>query len=303
VNVLISSVSRKVSLVRAWKKAAHERGGNLIVADMDWSCIGMYEGDGSCTLPAMDTNEFVPLLKDVIKHYGITLVVPTRDEEVREFSAYEIPGVRFLTPGGDAIRICQDKILFNDWCKVNGFKTPAEYLGRYPAFIRARRGSGSNHARRVVDDHDLKYFVSKNTGEVLIQEYVRAPEYSVDVFSSQAGKVICAVPRERVQIVGGESWVTKTVRHDALRDEAVRLAETLGLQGHSVLQCFDREGEILWIEVNPRFGGASALGMEAGCKSPDWILDELEGKSLPTPLVPYEENLTMLRYTQDRFVR
>ena len=302
-NVLITSVSRKVSLIRAWKKAINARGGTLVVADMNPLCPGMHEGDLSVQIGAIDTFNFFPTMMELCHKYGVNLVVPTRDEEVRDYATYPGGDVRFLTPSAQAIRVCQDKILFAHWCALNGFKTPAEYKSTYPAFVRARRGSGSTHCRRVVDDHDLMYFIGRATGDVLVQEYVRAPEYSVDVFSSLAGKVICAVPRERVQIVGGESWVSKTVRHDAIRDEAVRLAEALGLSGHSVLQCFDREGEILWIEVNPRFGGASALGMEAGCDSPNWILDELEGKSLPTPLVPYEENLTMLRYTQDRFVR
>ena len=308
-NVLITSVSRKVSLVRAWKRAVNLRGGNLIVADMDPMCAGMWEGDACELLPPIDTESFQSRLFDIVARHSVDLIVPTRDQEVMEFSTIGDFGVRILTPHRDVVRICQDKISFGLWCYNHGFKTPTTFrnpgdVDSYPAFVRFRRGSGGSLCKKVHTFTELEALVNSwGKGDCLIQEFIRGPEYSVDVFSSRYGRVICAVPRLRVQVVAGESYVSRTVENQDIVDAAVYLAEQLGLVGHSVLQCFYRDGDVLWIEVNPRFGGATALSLEAGCKSPDWLLDELEGKGLPTPLAPYEPDVTMLRYTQDRFVR
>lgn len=301
-NVLLSSVSRKVSLARTWAAVS-----KLIVADMNPHCPGMYEGAESVKLPALDSESFRPTLRAACKQFDVKLVVPTRDDEILAFAEWKEEfaalGVRMLAPGVDTVRLCQDKILFTDWCQKHGFgvaKVYNEHDFYFPMFMRSRRGKGSSSSVRIknVDDYHrtLNLFGWSDT---LIQEYVRAPEYSVDVYATEDGEVVSAVPRQRVQIVAGESWVTTTVDHPQLQGEAVRLAKALKLTGHAVMQAFVRDDQVLWIEVNPRFGGASALAFQAGCNSPLWLAT---GKH-PVPLAPYEVGLTMLRYTQDRFVR
>jgi carbamoyl-phosphate synthase large subunit len=307
-NVLLSSVSRKVSLARTWYAACHGHGGALIVADMNPDCAGMYEGDDAVKLPSLDSDSFRPILKSACQKFGVKLVVPTRDEEVLAFSEWQgefaALGIRMLTPSLETVRLCRDKILFTDWCEKHGFGVPKTYGPHdlsFPAFLRYRYGRGSSSAVRVRNFDEFKRtLMTFGAADTLIQEYIRVPEYSVDVFASQDGTVISAIPRLRKQIVSGESWVTVTVKHTQLQAEAVKLAHGLKLTGHAVMQCFVEGDKVMWIEVNPRFGGASACAFEAGCNSPEWLMDE---SKCPKPLAPYEADLTMLRYSTDRFVR
>jgi len=309
VNVLISSVSRKVSLARTFKDACRKRGSSLIVGDMNPDCAGMYEGDESVKLTALDSEAFRPILKAACLKFGVKLVIPTRDEEVLAFAEWKYEfstlGIRLLAPDLDTVKLCRDKILFSDWCLKHGFQVAHIYKDNeslfFPSFMRSRHGKGSSSAVRVKDYDDYRRYLRMfGPNDSITQEFVRAPEYSVDVFAKHDGTVISAVPRQRVQIVAGESWWTCTVKNDTLQAEAVKLAYALRLTGHAVLQCFVRGDEILWIEVNPRFGGASALAFESGCNSPEWLMDE---EKCPAPIAPYEVGVAMLRYTQDRFVR
>lgn len=313
-NVLVSSVSRKVSLVQAWAKAAHRTGGKVITADMNLECPGMFFGDERGRLPALDADDFMPKLYDICKKHDVQVVVPTRDDEILELSLKKAElsdlGIRILCPSFDTVRLCQDKIKFAIWLKENGFGVAEIYSrwksdANFPAFVRFRRGNGSTLARKVNDAMECASLTAEwGKDDCLVQEYIKAPEYSVDVFSDQYGKAVCVVPRRRIQVIGGESYVSKTVDDAWISREAVRLSEKLHLTGHSVLQCFiARDSDIYWIEANPRFGGASALSLEAGCRSPEWVCDEVDGRSLPDPLVKYDVGLTMLRYTQDLFVR
>ena len=306
-NVLISSVSRKVSLVRSFKAAGWD---TVVVADMDQNCAGMYEGDESVILPALDADSFRHVLLGACLRLDVSLVVPTRDEEVLAFSEWKSDfkkhGVTLLAPSKDTVSICQDKIRFTEWCQEKGFKVARVVdvnndLLTYPLFVRARRGKGSTAARRIVDFPSLLHCIADfGSRDCIVQEYVRSPEYSIDVFATAEGEIVSVVPRQRVQIVGGESWNTVTVSDPAMQAEAVKLAKALKLTGHAVLQCFRRGDDILWIECNPRLGGASALAFEAGCASPKWLL---KGVTVDAGgLVPYQVGLRMLRYTQDRFV-
>ena len=76
----------------------------------------------------------------------------------------------------------------------------------------------------------------------------------------------------------------------------------LGLTGHATVQAFDREGEVLFIEVNPRYGGGAALGFAAGARSPEAAVRQARGERLVPRLDDYEVDLTMLRFTDDRFL-
>jgi carbamoyl-phosphate synthase large subunit len=85
-------------------------------------------------------------------------------------------------------------------------------------------------------------------------------------------------------------------------DESARLARALGLIGHNTIQCFSGEGGVRFIEVNPRFGGAAALSIEAGADTPRWLIKLVKGEPLAPRIGDFTDALMMLRYTEDVFV-
>ncbi len=85
---------------------------------------------------------------------------------------------------------------------------------------------------------------------------------------------------------------TVTFRHagwEAAIAEAVRV---LGVRGHAVAQAVAPGDPALaapLIEVNPRYGGASALASACGLEGFGWFLEESLGRRLPCPLFRYPE--------------
>ncbi|KKL08155.1 hypothetical protein LCGC14_2578730, partial [marine sediment metagenome] len=57
-----------------------------------------------------------------------------------------------------------------------------------------------------------------------------------------------------------------------------------------------------FIEINPRFGGASNIAFKAGMESPLKILQIIKGENVKQFIGEFRENLIMLRYTQDFFI-
>jgi carbamoyl-phosphate synthase large subunit len=138
--------------------------------------------------------------------------------------------------------------------------------------------------------------------EPIFEPTLPGTEHSVDVYVNHAGQVVDAAPRVRIRVHDGEPTVTETVQHPALEQASVRLAESLDLRGHLVIQGFALGDEATLIECTPRVGGASTLGFAAGVDTPVWALAEALGERGEPQRGRYRRGLRMVRYPADRLV-
>lgn len=312
-GVLITSASRKVGLVRAFRAAlAGIGGGRVVAADVSPLAPALYAADAARLVPRSDDPAFIDALLRLCSEERIFLVIPTRDAELpvmaaaRERAAAQ--GVTVLVPDVAAVAVCQDKAAFARACAAAGLATPrvvaAPTARDLPLFVRPRTGSGGHGARAVRSKTELDAALSELGPLAYAQALVEAPEYTVDLFvDPRDGTPVSCVPRERLMVIAGESYVGRTVRDDALRDAAIRLASALRLTGHVTVQAFRRGDEVLFIEVNPRYGGAAALGFAAGARTPEAAVRVAAGLPVEPRLDEYEIGLVMLRYTEDQFLR
>ena len=86
--------------------------------------------------------------------------------------------------------------------------------------------------------------------------------------------------------------------------ENCRLVEALGsCCGIITIQCFlTKSKDIVFIEMNPRFGGGVPLSIKAGADSPKWILQLLLGTDPDYEMDTWTDKLFMLRYDKGIFV-
>lgn len=312
-NVLITSASRKVSLVRAFQSALARRGGGSVVAvDTSPFAPSLYLADRHFLVPPSIDPQFIDQIAELCQRESVDLIVPTRDEELPIFAAarlrLEQQGCRVLVPSAESVRICQDKLAFVEFCHTHQFETPRVYQANqcshaeFPLFVKPRFGKGAQGARRVNREAELREAAS-DPENWLMQEFVDCPEYTVDLLADFEGRVISAVPRLRQLVVAGESYVSRTVNEPVLIAESGRLATELHLVGHNTIQCFWDGKQVKFIEVNPRFGGAAALGIAAGVDTPALLLRLLEGEAIPARLGEFQSDLIMMRFTDDLFLQ
>lgn len=310
-NVLLTSASRKVSLIRAFQEAAREGdGGHVIAVDASPQAAGLYLADRGEVVPRMDHPEFRERLLALCERESVDLIVPTRDEELpffaRERSAFEAVDATVLVPRQETVETCRDKRRFARFCEAHDLETPSLQdpadPGPFPLFVKPRIGKGSRHTYRVDDERELEAALTLVGEDPVLQAYVDAPEYTIDFFADLSGEPISVVPRQRLKVFGGESFVGRTVREPVLQEGAVALARDLGLVGHNTIQCFLDAGRASFIEVNPRYGGGAALGFAAGAPTPRYLLRLLRGEPVAPRLGAFQEGLYMLRYTEDVFL-
>lgn len=312
-NVLITSASRKVSLVRAFQSAlARYKGGNVIAVDITPYAPALYFADKHFLVSRSDEPDFVEELLHLCQRERVGLLVPTRDEELPVFASarrrFEATGTRVLIATEETVQTCQDKKAFTEFCKTRGFGIPRTYQrdqwleAEFPAFIKPRFGKGARGARLVIDKAEIQSILD-SPDEWIVQEYVRWPEYTIDLLSDFGGRPISTVPRLRQLVVAGEAYISRTSNEPELIEEAGRLAKDLRLVGHNTIQCFWDGKQVKFIEVNPRFGGAAALGIAAGADSPMMLVELVHGEELPPRIGEFEPDLVMLRFTEDLFFK
>src|SRR3990167_2046237 len=94
-NILITSASRKVSLVKSFQQALKEEGlgGFVVAADSSPDSASMKFSDISAIVPTLPNNgtdyEFFHSTADICRQMGIGLVVPTRDGELPFFAEHK----------------------------------------------------------------------------------------------------------------------------------------------------------------------------------------------------------------------
>lgn len=312
-NILITSASRKVGLIKAFQRAlTEEEGGQVIAVDASPRSAALYFADKSFIVPAGLDDKFSDGIKNICRENDIKLIIPTRDEELPFFAARKDDlrkqGITVMVPDLGVVETCRDKRLFIDFCMKNEFAVPKTYntseldkVTDFPIFIKERFGKGSRNIFLIKSRSELE-LVLKMMDDPIIQGHIDAKEYTVDLFADLFGNVISVVPRERISILGGESFVGKTQKEWNIITESIRLARALGLTGHNTIQCFLHDGSVKFIEVNPRYGGGANLGFAAGAFTPRYLIRVILGKEVRPEIGQFEDGYLMLRYTEDIFL-
>ena len=173
----------------------------------------------------------------------------------------------------------------------------------YPFFLKPACGSSSVGATRIDNRRQLEFFLSC-TPDPVLQEFVAGQEYTLDILADFAGRVRCVVPRLRIETRAGEVSKGMTVKNQALIEAGKGVVEALpGAVGCITVQCFlTPEGEIQFIEINPRFGGGFPLAAQAGADFPRWIIEIMLGRNPQIPLDGWTDGLLMLRFDDAVFV-
>ncbi len=311
-NVLITSASRKVSLVDSFSEALGGRG-NVIAADITQWAAAMHVADQSVIVPRSDSGDFVKAILEICEELNVGLVIPTRDEELpilaKAIDDFTAIGTRVHVSSPQSIASCLDKRAFHQFCLEHGFAIPTVVADpgatNAPLFVRPRFGKGNTGTYAVQTPSELAQLQQQWTtiaDAVVVNHLMDAPEFTIDVFLALDGVATSAVPRERMQVVAGESYVGRTVNDPELAAESIRLCQMMGLTGHNTVQAFRTPNGFEFIEVNPRFGGGAALSMAAGAPSPRWLIQETAGIPFDPAPGSFQPELVMLRYTRDVWI-
>lgn len=309
-NILITSLSKKVGLIKAVRLAMAKIGNNgrLYGGDGNPDCLGRYFVDQFWEMPRTAEESLEKIKRYCLKEQ-IKLIIPSRDGELEFWASHQSEfnklGIHIMVSGRRAIRLCLDKLAF--YRQAHQFRLPAiKTVSKLTAtrakqlVVKERFGAGSQSLRLDINRTEAANH-ARSLQQAIFQPYLTGKEYSADLYVSKTGSIKGIVVRERNLVVSGESQVTTTVANKKIEAVCAKLAHQFKLYGHSIIQLLlDKRGRIYLIECNPRFGGASTASLEAGLDTFYWLMLETLGQRIDDyPFVRTKQEIRQVRYPAD----
>jgi carbamoyl-phosphate synthase large subunit len=315
-NILLTSVGRRVELLKAFRQSMYRSNipGRIITADLKRNAPAAFLADTAELVPRIDDPRYVERLLDLCDRHQIDLLIPLIDTELQLLSLHHQQfrdrGVKVLISSPATNQICFGKKSTSVFFERIGVKTPKVYKltevtdRDFPLIVKPNTGSSSVGVYCVKNQLELDFFTNY-VEDPIIQSLIIGEEYTIDVLVDFHGKVMSIVPRLRIETRAGEISKGMTVKNPALIAAAKQVVEVLpGAIGCITVQCFlQPDGEIIFIEINPRFGGGYPLSYRAGADFPSWILQLAIGKNPQVAIDDWEDGLVMLRYDDAIFVK
>jgi carbamoyl-phosphate synthase large subunit len=306
-NVLLTAASRRVPLVRAFKRALGQLGGGtVIVTDVNPLSPAVYAADRAYRVPLATDPGYADEVRAICESEGVGLVVPTIDDELIPFAAaapaFRIAGIRIAVSSVETSRVCNDKHLACLTLAAKGIDAAASFLPgevpaapTFPLFIKPRCGRGSIGAFQVRSARELAFFIGY-VPDPVVQTYLDGPEFTIDLLCDFSGRPLSVVPRERVVIRAGVTDRGRTVKDPRLIELALSCASALSFAGAVNIQCRIVDGRPIIFEINPRFSGGVPLTIEAGADFPRMLVELALGRRVESAIGRFRENVWMTSY-------
>ncbi|MDE5674003.1 MAG: ATP-grasp domain-containing protein [Muribaculaceae bacterium] len=243
-------------------------------------------------------------IERVVKEFDINIILPFVNGaiEIASICRDKMPDV--FVPVTDFDTACKlfDKTEAAKVFKEAGLPIPRTYSvlsAQMPAIAKPRKGGSSRGIHIFNNMEDLMHL--QDLPNYLVQEYIpNCKEYTVDCYISGKGEILTTVPRERIEIMGGESTRTRTCRNEILENLSREVIEKFSLRGPVNLQFLhDIDADrYLLMEVNPRLGGGVICSIYAGAPITDYIINEALGVEL-APCDDWASGTLMARYFKE----
>lgn len=299
-KVLFTSVGRRVELVQAFKKAAHELEIDLTIigADIAEDAPALFFCDETQIVHRIKDERYIPQLLSICEKEQVDCLIPTIDTDLlllaENKDRFEAIGTKVLISAVDKVKLCRDKNYTSDYFISLGLKAASsvnnvddfeEMLQNgeisFPVFIKPKDGSSSINAYKVENLEELKFYADK-IEDYIIQPFISGREFTIDIFGDYQGNPVYITPRERLAVRSGEVLKTRITQDDTMIAEMMTLIADYKPCGQITVQLIQDAGtgENYYIEINPRFGGGAPLSIKAGADSAKAVLKMLNGEKL-----------------------
>lgn len=315
-NVLITSAGQRVALVKDFQETLKRffPEGKVYTTDMNPKLApAAYVSDGCFEVPRCTSEDYIESLLTICLGNGIGLIVPTIDTELAILSAnkeiFAKQGITLSVSDYDFVMMCRDKRNTGEFFEKHGIRVPKaidKYHPTFPLFAKPYDGSLSTNLHYIKNAEELTEEIL-NDPKLLFMEYIDKnvyKEYTIDMYYGRDHKVKCIVPRERIKIRAGEINKGLTEKEPLTQYLLDRLETIEGCIGCICIQLFlnPHTGDVVGIEINPRFGGGYPQTYAAGGNYPEYLIREFFLGENIEYFDGWKDHLLMLRYDDAVYV-
>ena len=315
-NILITSAGQRVALVLGFQETLKRffPEGKIFTTDMTPRLApAAYVSDGCFEVLRVADSDYIPQLLKLCKDSDIGMIIPTIDTELlalaKNKTLFEENGVAVIVSDMDFVKICRDKRNTGEFFEKHGIRVPKSIDKNnpiFPIFAKPYDGSLSTNLHYIRNAEELTSEILEDP-KLLFMEYIDKEvykEYTIDMYYGRDHKVKCIVPRERIKIRAGEINKGLTEKKPLTQYLYDRLETIEGCIGCICIQVFmnPQSGDVVGIEINPRFGGGYPQTYAAGGNFAELLIREYFMNESIEYFDNWKDHLLMLRYDDAVFV-
>ncbi|MGC6424328.1 MAG: ATP-grasp domain-containing protein [Lentimonas sp.] len=314
-NILLTSVGRRAYLVGFFKEALKGRG-QVVATNTIAETTGMFAADSAVVVPPANAPGFIDRLLDVCRSHEISLLCSLHDWEApyiaKNAKKFEEIGVRLAIPSIEIVETCLDKYKTFLFAQKLGIPTPKTYLSveavsgaiarqevAYPLILKPRWGQGSIGIRYAsslaelasayellqleLKAVDLGHLATAPLEQIVCQECLVGQECGVDIVNTLDGDFAACFVKKKLGMRAGETDSAITTKQPLIESICRKLSESTRHSGNLDADFFELEnGDVVLLELNPRFGGGYPFSHLAGANVPAALIAWAEGRE-PCP--------------------
>lgn len=310
-KLLITAIGKRVQLLQHLKKDFV-----IVGVDAGQDIPGREFVDSFYKVPGCKDVKYVDVLLDICRKEQITCLIPLYEREFDLLCTYrkqfEEVGTEVLLSNRAIINVCNEKTQTSIFFEKHRIAHPKVYQHlskvQLPVIIKPVDGMGSQNIFKATTPRELEFF-AEYVPNPIIEECIDGVEYTIDILCDLQGNPIYIVPRLRLEVRSGEVSKSQTIQDEAIIEATTKVIEYLnsyrdtdgiGVRGPLTIQCFKKQaGEIIFLEINPRFGGGVPLSFQAGADYSSAIKAMLKGETIKQK--HNFKSVKMLRYDQAIF--
>lgn len=240
----------------------------------------------------------------VVTEYEVKIILPFVDGAISVAARCKerMPNIFIPVSDPDTSALMFDKILAAKAFEEAEIPIPTTYKiinAEMPVIVKPRFGSASKGIKVFYDMEDFMHL--EDLSDYLVQEYIeKNKEFTVDCYVSMEGEIMVTVPRERLEVMGGEVTRSITIREPLLEKMSREIINKFKLRGPVTLQfLYDiNRNKYMLMEINPRLGGGVICSIYAGAPITDYILSEALGIPI-RPCADWADKTLMARYQKE----
>ncbi|MBD5095468.1 MAG: ATP-grasp domain-containing protein [Lachnospiraceae bacterium] len=309
-NILILSVGTKCKLVEYFKnEGAFDK---IVTTDCAEHVPAAYISDMHYLVPPIKSADYRTTINEICEKENINVILPLYEDELELIATYksefEDRGILAVISDAAIIRMCRDKYaLYKNLVKhgiscidTYDFDTEQDLISRLPlpVIVKQRKGAGSVGMFKICDESLMDYLTKKEKN-LIVQPYIEAEEYGIDVYVDLIGGHIVEIfAKKKLRMRDGETEISRAIKDDALFELVEKIVRVMNFAGPIDMDIFKYNGEYYLLEINPRFGGGYPHAYECGVNFMKYIANNAQGKMNPPQIGNYKTGNILLKYKE-----
>ncbi len=294
-------------------KGLRNDGYRVLAADMDKYAIGLFIADTGFIIPPGKSPNFLPTLRRICRQEKVNVVVPLVDEELMATSKLEDEGIIVMLPRQEFVALCLDKFSLMQQLGKFNINVPYTRLAsegpdqmRFPIVVKPRTGRGSR-GLGIIESNEMLHSYLRNSpyseDELILQENIQGPEFTVSVVAWRDGKVQAVVPKEVIS-KKGITHLAVTRQNNKIDQLCREIQVCLQADGpfNVQLRVDEDTGEPVPFEINPRFSTTISLTTAAGIDELGGLVKQAVNGRNCYNFGEWREGVVLVRQTLDEFI-